>query len=45
LQQKAQELIFALRTHLTDETNKSFEAQKSADDSFKDKSEGKTQQY
>jgi chromosome segregation ATPase len=45
LQQKAQELISALRTHLTDETNKSLEAQKSVDDSFKDKSEGKTQQY
>jgi hypothetical protein len=45
LQQKAQELISTLRTHLTDETNKSLEAQKNADDSFKNKSEGKTQQY
>jgi hypothetical protein len=45
LQMKAQEAISALRTHLTDETNKALEAQKSANDNFKAKSEGKTQQY
>jgi hypothetical protein len=42
---KSQEAISALRTHLTEETNKALEAQKLANDSFKAKSEGKTQQY
>jgi hypothetical protein len=42
---KGQEAVSALRTHLTDETNRSLEAQKAANDAFKAKSEGKTQQY
>jgi hypothetical protein len=45
LMQRLQEATSALRTHLTEETNKSLEAQKRADDQFKGKSEGKTQQY
>jgi hypothetical protein len=45
LTMKSQEAISALRTHLTEETNKALEAQTSANDSFKAKSEGKTQQY
>jgi hypothetical protein len=45
LVQRSQEATSALRTHLTEETNRSLEAQKRADDQFKGKSEGKTQQY
>jgi hypothetical protein len=45
LQQRHQELKSSLLSRLTEETVKSLEAQKAADDAFKNKSEGKTQQY
>jgi hypothetical protein len=45
LAMKAQEAVSSLRTHLTEETNRALRAQKEANDAFKGKSEGKTQQY
>jgi hypothetical protein len=45
LQMKRQEANSLLRTRLTEETNRALEAHKSANDAFKSKSEGKTQQY
>jgi myosin heavy subunit len=45
LQMKSQEAISAMRTHLTEESHRIIEAQKTEHDSFKSKSEGKFQQY
>jgi hypothetical protein len=45
LQMKSQEAISAMRTHLTEESHRIIEAQKTEHDTFKSKSEGKFQQY